>query len=253
MSIDWSPLTAELARWRAEARDLPLWWRDDDATEPTAALDRLLTLSAALDMPVHLAVIPRAATDGLADRLRGVGHATTVVHGWAHENHAPPGRKKAEFGQPRPDAVADAEAGLTRLRHLFGDGLLDLFVPPWNRIDSSVVEALPGIGFRGLSTYTPRPAREAAPGLVQINTHVDPIHWRGGGGLVDADILIAALVAHLEDRRAGRADAAEPLGLLTHHLVHDSAIWEFTHACLSTLLMGGARPINLLHLKGPLP
>lgn len=109
------------------------------------------------------------------------------------------------------------------------------------------------MGFRALSTYTPRTTRDAAPGLVQINTHVDPIHWRGGGGLADPDAQIATLVQQLQDRRAGRTDATEPLGVLTHHLVHDAAIWEFTHACVSTLLMGGATPINLLSLKGPLP
>lgn len=253
MSPDWSPLNDELAIWRAEGRDLPLWWRDDDATVPTAALEQLLHLAEALGMPVHLAVIPQPATAALAKVIGNSAHATALVHGWAHLNHAPEGQKKAEFGHARPDAAEQAQMGLDRLRGLFGAKLFEMFVPPWNRIDPALIPRLPDLGYRALSTYTPRPAREAAPGLVQINTHMDPIHWRGGGGLVDPDSQITALVRHLQDRRRGRADATEPLGFLTHHLVHDPAIWDFTRACLSTLLAGGARPVNLTSLKGPLP
>lgn len=253
MSIDWSPLKAELAIWRATQRDLSVWWRDDDATHPSAALDQLLLLAGVLDLPVHLAVIPQPATPALAAVVRDSADATVLVHGWAHQNHAPVGSKKAEFGHMRPDAAAQAQAALNRLHSLFQDQLFEMFVPPWNRIDPLITAHLPDLGYRALSTYTPRTQREAVPGLVQINTHMDPIHWRAGGGLVAPDQQISALVSHLQDRRAGRADAAEPLGFLTHHLVHDAAIWDFTRACLSTLLEGGAHPMNLLTLKGPLP
>jgi hypothetical protein len=40
---------------------------------------------------------------------------------------------------------------------------------------------------------------------------------------------------------------------LTHHLVHDAAIWEFTRACLSELLDGGAQPCNLREMRDALP
>jgi hypothetical protein len=62
-------------------------------------------------------------------------------------------------------------------------------------------------------------------------------------------VLIAGIVKLLEDRRLGRTDTTEPLGFLTHHLVHDDAIWGFTERCLSVLLEGGAKPCNLLNIK----
>lgn len=253
MRIDWQPVTRELAAWRSAGLDLPIWWRDDDAVAATAALNRLAALSAKTGVPVHLAVIPKDAAPSLVEVCRTTGAFVPMVHGWAHKNHAPLLAKKAEFGHPRPDLRTEAEAGLARMSALFGADVLKVFVPPWNRIDAGFVRELPGIGYLGLSTFTPRKAREAAPGLVQINTHIDPIHWRRGGGLVTADRLVAQIAGLLQDRREGRADRAEPLGLLTHHLVHDAAIWGFTEACLQVLLDGGARVADLHGVQDALP
>ncbi|MGJ8625955.1 MAG: polysaccharide deacetylase family protein [Sulfitobacter sp.] len=243
--INWSPLKTELAIWRSKARALPLWWRDDDAIANTPAFQRLMVLAQDIGLPTHVAVIPKSTEQSLVTACAATPWAVPVVHGWAHENHAPEGQKKAEFGFPRAQAVAETQSAITHLRGLFGDDLLPMFVPPWNRIDVGIVPALADQGYVALSTYTPRSNRLAAPGLVQVNTHMDPIHWRGGGGLVSPEDQIAALVKLLTDRREGRSDAAEPLGFLTHHLVHDDAIWDFTSACLSTLLDGGAIPCNL--------
>ena len=248
MTVDWSRLKSELAIWRSEGRHLPIWWRDDDAIEDTPELTKLLILSDKLSCPVHLAVIPKPATSGLVTVCQDAENAIPVVHGWTHQSHAPMGKKKAEFGHPRAGALDETSAALSRMRELFGTRLLEMFVPPWNRIDDSVVAGLGAQGYRMVSTYTPRKARDVA-GMVQINTHVDPIFWRNGGGLADPEALIAGLVKVLEDRRMGATDTEEPLGFLTHHLVHDAAIWSFTERCLSELLEGGASPCNLLKMK----
>lgn len=250
MQIDWEPVRRELAACRAAGVDVPLWWRDDDATECSAALDRLHALAGRTGVPVHLAVIPEPASPQLAAFCAGAPDCIPLVHGRAHRNHAPAGRKKAEFNDPRPGLVTDAAAGLSRMRALFGQDVQAVFVPPWNRICAEAVTALPTLGYRGLSTFTPRAARMAAPGLVAVNTHLDPINWRGGGGLTDVAALVARTADTLKERREGRADRAEPLGLLTHHLVHDERIWAFTEAWLETLCAGGARPTDL---RGPLP
>lgn len=243
MTHDWTPLETELDRWQAQGRTLAVWWRDDDAVTRTPALDRLSRLAQALGLPVHLAVIPADADAALADRVANAANLIALVHGWAHRNHAPATRKKAEFGADRPlEAMLDeAAAALARLSDLFGGQLAPVFVPPWNRIDPNVIRGLPGLGFAALSTFTPRTSPEAAPGLVTINTHLDPIDWKGGRGLIPADRLIAQVAAQLADRRTGRADNGEPYGILTHHLVHDDAIWTFTEDLLRRLLAGPGR------------
>ncbi|WP_050603062.1 polysaccharide deacetylase family protein [Ruegeria sp. 6PALISEP08] len=242
MTPDWQPLNTELDHWRASGMSLPLWWRDDDAIAPTRQLDRLAELSKQLDVPVHLAIIPRDAAPTLAEYVADRPSLVPVIHGWAHANHAPKGEKKAEFRLNRPLdlMVEDAKAGMARLGMLFDDNVRPMFVPPWNRIAPEMAAQLPSVGFRILSTSTPRKTHFAAPGLEQVNTHLDPIDWRGTRGLINPNILIAQTVDLLRDRREGRTDNAEPFGVLTHHLVHDQGIWTFTEALLRKLLSGPA-------------
>jgi hypothetical protein len=244
MTEGWDALDAELEQWAAAGLRLPLWWRDDDAVTPTDALTRLEAMATRLDLPVHLAVIPKAAEDALAQHVSQSSHLIPVVHGWAHVNHANPDKKTCEFPSTRPvdEALTDAEQGVERLKHLFGARLQPMFVPPWNRISPAMLPWLAGLGFAAISTYGPRKRTQAASGLVQINTHIDPVDWKGGRGLVPEAQILAKLVANLQARRSGQQDNAEPLGLLTHHLVHTDEVWEFCDTLLRRLLEGPAHP-----------
>ncbi|MFY0659393.1 MAG: polysaccharide deacetylase family protein [Shimia sp.] len=241
MRIDWTPLRTELAQWRAAGLDLPLWWRDDDAVAPTEALDQLASLSTATEVPVHLAIIPKDATAALARDLPEC--FVPVVHGWAHVSHTPEGVKNAEFGAGRRASAAlqDASEGLARLKSLFGNRFAPMFVPPWNRIAPDVVAGLAETGFDAVSTYSPRKTAMAVSGVAQINTHIDPIFWRGHRGLVNTETLVPQVVTLLQDRRAGLTDNQEPLGYLTHHLVHDADIWEFSRQFLLEICEGPVR------------
>jgi hypothetical protein len=110
-----------------------------------------------------------------------------------------------------------------------------MFVPPWNRIDPALLPQLPAQGIKAVSTFGPRPAAWPAPGLRQINTHLDPVDWHGTRGLRHEAELLAGLCRTLADRRTGRTDRSEPLGLLTHHLIHDEDVWAFCARGLDTL------------------
>ena len=241
---DLSKLNDALAECRAANAMPRLWLRDDDAITPTHALDRLHELSEATGVAVHLAVVPRGATPALGAYVSATPNFIPMVHGFAHQSHAPEDEKKAEFGahRPLPARMADARAGLARLSSVFGPSLVAAFVPPWNRTAPDMGDALADAGFVMLSTYGPRAAAQAAKGLVQINAHVDPIDWRGTRGLVDADLILERLCKTLHGRANGDSDPSEPLGILTHHLVHDAAIWDFCEWLLGVLLDQGATP-----------
>ena len=240
MTWDWTPLDTELARWREAGQALPFWWRDDDAVETSPALDRLVALADRFGLPVHLAVIPAGATPALAETVAVTPALIPLVHGWAHANHAPEGEKKAEFGAHRSLAMRRDEAAqsMQTLSGLFGAALAPVFVPPWNRIAPDFAPTLKSLGYSALSTFGPRKTPEETPGLAIANTHLDPIDWRGSRSLAAPARLIAQLTRDLADRREGRVDNAEPYGLLTHHLVHDAAIWSFTESLLGRLLAG---------------
>ena len=248
MIIDWTPLRDSLVRQRRAGQALPVWWRDDDAVSSTGALQHLIALAEEMGVTVHLAIVPRLADDSLVADVMGTRALVPVVHGWRHDNHAPPDAKKSEFGTPRRDARTEIEQALAVMRARFGARLLPLFVPPWNRIDAGLLPDLAAAGYRGLSTFTPRKARLAATGLVQINTHIDPIDWRGTRDLVAPEVLIVRIATLIDNRTDGVTDATEPLGYLTHHLVHSPPLWEFSRQLMTELLEGGAeyQPITPL-------
>lgn len=235
---DWRPLDQELDRWAAAGRKATLWWRDDDAGPMTTALERLLDLAARSAQPLALAVIPDSAEAALAERLSNQGSGIAVLqHGFAHRNNAPAGEKKCELTAPRlrPEIPAELRRGQEKLRALFGDRALPVLVPPWNRIDPEMTAALPALGFSGLSTYKARKQPQAQPNLKQVNCHLDILQWRPERRFLGLAEAVGLLSDHLSARREGKADPAEPSGILSHHAAHDEAAWAFLEELLDRL------------------
>lgn len=230
-------LDAELrAWWDARGCQLDVWWRDDDAVAATPAFWRLRELSAQTESPAAIAVVPAAVESNLEEGLGDWEGTRVWQHGFAHRNHAPPGLKKTELGETRSlgERLAELSEGRAVLASLFGRRFQPVLVPPWNRIGADLPARLPDIGLFGLSVFKPRP-QPAEPGPRLVNTHVDVIAWRNGGGFVGEDDAVSQLLSHWRARREGHVDANEPTGILTHHLVHDEATWQFLAALLAWL------------------
>ncbi len=236
----WSALDDELERWRDDGGAPSLWWRDDDATRGGDALDRLIALNRQWNIPLALAVIPGLAEPSLAETLSARPDIAILQHGFRHTNHATSADKKSELGPHRSvvEIIGQLNEGRRLMQSLFGDGALPVLVPPWNRVDPRVVAELPDIGFHGISGFQARAGREIAPGLVQVNTHVDIIDWQQHRGFRGVEAVLGDLCGHLAARRTGAVDASEPTGLLTHHMAHDDACWAFIEALLERTSLG---------------
>lgn len=243
----WQPLRDVLQRMTAANRQARLWLRDDDAIEPTPALDRLLDLTRQASVPLSLAVIPAFTGVPLADRLQAENHTSVTVHGWSHENHAGDRGKKRELGPDRPSAVVLGELrdGFDKLQALYATRLDPVLVPPWNRIDAALLPPLSALGFRAVSVYG---EADIDSPIKQINTHVDIMDWLGTRGCRPHGELVAQLVVELEVRLAG---SDEPIGLLTHHLVHDDACWDFMEKLFEAT--AGAQAVRWHPLRDLLP
>jgi peptidoglycan/xylan/chitin deacetylase (PgdA/CDA1 family) len=216
----WREVRAALDEVAAQGRAVRVWWRDDDAGRDHPALARLLGLAERHGLPVALAVVPAWLDADARARIGASGRATVLQHGWAHVDHAPPGARPIELGACDPEEIgAELERGRSILIEAFGTGFQAVLVPPWNRIEPEVVSILPRLGYVGISTFGRRRAPEAVPGLVQVNTHLDPVDWRGTRLFVGE---VAALAPLLQV-----AAVDEPFGILSHHLAMDEPGWRF--------------------------
>ena len=223
-------LETELQHWRAAGRQPQIWWRDDDAVSLTPELERLTQLTGEAGVGVLLAVIPARADQELAEFVGRHGHLQPCVHGWSHTNHAPSSEKKCELGVHRALDIVLSEIarGRQRLAGLFGPNLAPVLVPPWNRMRDDLAPRLGEIGIKAFSTF----AHKRQYPEMQANTHVDVMDWKAPGGAVGkaSDRLQNELAAALA---VSRANGFYPVGLLTHHLVHDEVAWSSLSAVLA--------------------
>ena len=218
---DFALVEAELAVWDASGLSPRFWLRDDDAVEATPALERLCAFAGRHEVPVLLAVVPARATRALAERLAAEPLVTPCQHGISHRDNAAEGTPSQELGGIRPvdEILADLAAGRARLLDLFGDRLSGILVPPWNRMAPQVAARLDEIGFTGLSTWS---WQRKGTSLPELNTQIDVMDWAGGHRGRDMAWTAGELLRRLvQARERGGA----PLGILTHHLVHDERAW----------------------------
>lgn len=214
----------------AAGRTISLWWRDDDAALPEPALNRLIALSDRLRLPLVLAVIPEPAQPSLADRLAqpDAAHVTVVQHGWRHANHEPAGARAAELGGARPleTVMAELAEGHAKLTALFGARFLPVLTPPWNRVDAEVARRRGEVGLPGLSTFT-----SLERDRHRLDAHLDPIVWKTTRSYMGDERM---LMLFDEQTAARTGEAAEvPIGILSHHLSHDEAVWAFLEGFLA--------------------
>ncbi|MGB1239412.1 MAG: hypothetical protein ACPG4U_14430 [Pseudomonadales bacterium] len=220
----WQALAQELSAWPTAPR---FWWRDDDAVADSTALRRMLNIAKTHRVPVHLAVIPAALEQSL-DIVKDSEfspYCYITQHGVEHQSFAREGERKIELGGTQDIAALSAALALgrQRLSTQFGAQYLDILVPPWNRIAPAVIAKLPEIGYRTLSVLG---ERSTSAVFDEVNVHIDIINWKARSFAGEADIL-QKLTALLLAKRSDGRDLDEPIGLMTHHLDHDTACWAF--------------------------
>ena len=216
----WRQLEHSLDAAASRGETIRFWWRDDDAGRDCPALVRLLDMAEQASLPLALAVIPDWLEPNAQALIAASAEVTVLQHGFTHANHAAEGQKSIELGGRDLSAiVAELKKGFTLLQDAFGAAFTPLLVPPWNRIDKALHPHLRDVGYLGLSVFGERLAAEISPGVALINTHLDPIDWRGTRGFVGDDVLLERLTNDLTPD--------EPIGLLSHHLAMDEACWAF--------------------------
>ena len=214
-------LDRELANWRKVGRAPSMWWRDDDARTPTPELDRLLNVAAGA--PVSLAIIPDGDLTALAKRLDGAPGVSIAQHGVDHENRRASGEARSEFVHGTPASVV-ARAVVHARRRMEDAGLAPIFfTPPWNESDAPLLEAIRTASYPAYSVGIYGRPEE---GLLHFGAQVDFLRWKGAPRFRSSGRIFNSLRRQLEWRRTTDR-FSEPIGILTHHLVHDERTWRF--------------------------
>lgn len=214
-------LERELLLWARDGHKPRLWWRDDDARTPGPALDRLLTV--ADGAPLSLAIIPDGDLPALHERLKAAPTVTVSQHGVDHHNRRNNGDRRSEH-PAGSDETMIAERISTARQRMETAGLPPAFyTPPWNAFDATDLAAVRKAGFPAFSAgIYGRPAE----GLAHVGAQVDILRWKGDPRFRGRARIFRALRKELRSRRKA-GDYDNPIGLLTHHLVHDEPAWEF--------------------------
>lgn len=220
----WQALSSEIEQWQ---QPIQLWWRDDDATANSQALQRMLKLAHQYQVPVHLAVIPQLLEPSL-DIIKQPQHRAdcyVLQHGYDHKSYALAEQRKIELGGSQSVTTLTAKLSGAResLAAHFGTQYIDILVPPWNRISPALAEHLPEIGYRQLSVL-------ASPKVVEtdflVNVHIDIIDWKQRS-FAGESIVLEKIRQYLYRTRTTNLDSAKPCGIMTHHLDHDEQCWAF--------------------------
>ena len=236
-------LDHELARWHAADRIPRFWWRDDDAREPSAALDRLLRLADGL--PLSLSVIPDKPLQRLAAHLSNVSGITVGQHGIDHVNRRAEGERAGEFPPDMSVSVMAKSIAYGRQR-MMNSGLAPVYyTPPWNHVDDALPEAVALAGFERFSAWNS--AQIKLGGLRRLDAHVDLLRWKDGAQFRGRSRFLGDLLEQLVRRRRANMMSL-PIGILTHHLDHDEAAWaflgEFLEMVRGQFEMGGLRELT---------
>ena len=244
-------LIAELTKWSQKNRVARIWWRDDDVSRPTSKLDSMLKTIDILDFKPLLAAIPKHSSQELAKALETAG-LPIAVHGLSHSNYEPEDARKSEFGPSRDlhDIKIDIIRAKEQLSNIFGNSVIDCFVPPWNRIREDIIPNLSQLGFSGFSAFGSRSSKVHESNLNWFNTHVDVIDWRNTRHFIGRETLISQITDNLRRQRK-RSGTSEPIGILTHHLDMIENDWEEFRNVFTILKKNNAvrfvDPLELFH------
>jgi len=154
-----------------------------------------------------------------------------LQHGWDHANHELPGRPEAELSRYRETAevLAQLVEGRRRLGALFADRVFPVLVPPHNRMSPHLGKMIASL-YRFVSVYADFPGL----GIPSRNIHVDIIEWPTMETR-DPRKVVSGLVAALRLRRWGVLPRSRPIGILSHHLMHNESMWSFLARLLDDL------------------
>lgn len=229
---DWQTQLAEVVA--RPTGSSSVFFRADDIGAGGRAFDALCHLFRHYQVPLAMAVVPAWLSEVRRQQLFEAVPLDEPLwdwhqHGWRHVNWQRTG-KKSEFGEHRPfeKQWRDIWQGQQKMRTIFGERLIEIFTPPWNRLSHSTLRILHELGYRGVSLAGPFPRGCKIPGsLVNLRVQLDLHTRKPKDGQSDFPLLLDELGTCLARR--------EPFGIMIHHQRMTTFAFEFLNELLYLL------------------
>ena len=210
--------------------EVKFWWRDDDVSESTEELKKLISFSYLNKIPVNLAVITKNLSDEAVGLIKQYTHISVLQHGYSHKNYANIGEPLNEFGLHRSLEIQlkEIRIGFEKLITAFGNQFIPVFVPPWGHIAESVIEQVSTIGIKGISLIGDHD--KIYPNLINNNVHVDIHSWKTESD-TSYEVIIRDYNQIIDDvnnkiKKEKSDDDCLTIGILTHSQIMGNNDWH---------------------------
>jgi peptidoglycan/xylan/chitin deacetylase (PgdA/CDA1 family) len=232
--IDWKKQLAAACEKAVGSHTPSIFFRADDIGAGGRAFEALCQIFRFHRIPLAMAVVPAWLSDVRRQQLFQAAPLEEPLwgwhqHGWRHVNWQRTG-KKSEFGEQRPfdKQMKDIVQGREKMQAVFGNHLLPVFTPPWNRLSSSTLKILQDLGFNGVSITGPFPrGSKTTIKLKNLRVQLDLHTRKNRDGESDFQTLLDEISTLLGKK--------EPFGIMIHHQRMNHFAFEFLNELLSCL------------------
>lgn len=211
-----------------------IFFRADDIGAGGRPFEALCRLFRSFEIPLAMAVVPAWITAIRVKQLFQLAPREDPLwgwhqHGWCHVNWQRSG-KSSEFGEERPleKQFSDISQGRRKLQDIFGEHLVDVFTPPWNRLSLTTMKILEELDFKAVSMTAGFPRGYKNPdGIKNLRIQLDLHTRKSKDGISDFGVLLDELSTFLGRR--------EPIGIMIHHQRMTYFAFEFLRELLTQL------------------
>lgn len=214
----WEKIERLIKEIKLEGKEIYFWFRDDDVGQFTPSLKTFLDYFQRNKLHVLLAVIPSLVDRNCALELQKYKDLIVVgQHGYSHINYSGEKEEPNEFDSSRKetDVIKEVRTGREKLKKLFGNEFLDVFIPPWFEIDSKMYDLIEEkVGYRYFSIFWKNQRKNTK--TIEINSQIDLVNWDKYSVFGGEKFVLAQLKSELEEvKRSDRRRNA--IGILFHH------------------------------------
>ena len=147
-------------------------------------------------------------------------------HGYSHNNYSK--EEQSEYPENRDEELVKSEIilGRDKLKDLFGNKFINVFIPPWFEIDKKFQKIIKRENFVAMSNYWGNHINEF--NLIEANCQVDLVDWDRAYTFGGEEFVLNQIINELENDSSN-------IGILLHHERMGEESYSFLNKLITIL------------------